>query len=156
MMKLVIGCDEAAFKLKEKVKPFLENKGYEVVDIGVYDEEPSLYPDTAEKLCKEITSGNCEKGILMCGTGIGMAITANKIPGIRAAVGHDLFSVERSIKSNNCQVLCLGARIVAFEYASRLIETWLSCEFAGGPSAAKVQRIMDIEQAYRGGKGCKE
>lgn len=155
-MKIVVGCDEAAFVLKEKVKKLLEDEGYEVKDVGVYDEKPSLYPDTAEKLCKEITNGNCEKGILMCGTGIGMAITANKIPGIRAAVGHDLFSVERSIKSNNCQVLCLGARIVAFEYASRLIETWLGCKFSGGGSAQKVQRIMEIEAQYRGGQTCKE
>ncbi|MDD5791760.1 MAG: ribose 5-phosphate isomerase B [Erysipelotrichaceae bacterium] len=148
-MKMVVGCDEAAYKLKEQVKSHLEKKGIEVVDVGVYNENPSLYPDTAEKLCLEITNGNCEKGILMCGTGIGMCITANKIPGIRAAVGHDLFSVERSIKSNDCQVLCLGARVIAYQYAERLIDTWLECEFAGGGSAPKVERIMEIEKKYR-------
>ena len=147
-MRIVVGCDEAAYKLKEQVKVYLIKHSYEVVDVGVYNEEPSLYPDAAERLTKEITNGNCEKGILMCGTGIGMAITANKVPGIRAAVGHDLYSIERSIKSNNCQVLCMGARIVAYQYAERLIDTWLGLEFTGGPSAEKVDRIMEIEKKY--------
>ena len=85
-MKLVIGCDEAAYRLKETMKEYIIQLGHEVKDIGVYNEEPSLYPDTAQKLCACITDGSCERGILLCGTGIGMAITANKIPGIRAAV----------------------------------------------------------------------
>ena len=96
-MKIAIGCDEAAYKFKETIKQYLENKGYEVKDVGVYNEEPSLYADTAERLCKEITAGTCKRGILCCGTGIGMAITANKIPGIRSAVAHDMFSLERLI-----------------------------------------------------------
>ena len=98
-MKIVIGCDEAAYDLKEEIKKYLEKKGQEVKDVGVYDKSSSLYADTAEKLCKEITNGNYERGILLCGTGIGMAITANKVPGIRAAVAHDIFSLERMIKS---------------------------------------------------------
>jgi len=147
-MRIALGCDEAAFKLKEQVKAYLNEKKYEVIDIGVYDETPSLYPDVAERLTNEIINGNCEKGILMCGTGIGMAITANKVPGIRAAVGHDLYSIERSIKSNNCQVLCLGARIIAYQYAERLIDSWLNLEFTGGPSLEKVDRIMEIEKKY--------
>lgn len=85
----------------------------------------------------------------MCGTGIGMAITANKIPGIRAAVGHDVFSVERSRKSNDCQVLCMGARVIAIQSALMLMERWLQCEFAGGASKAKVDRIREIECQYR-------
>ena len=149
-MKLVIGCDEAAYRLKETMKEYIIQLGHEVKDIGVYNEEPSLYPDTAQKLCACITDGSCERGILLCGTGIGMAITANKIPGIRAAVGHDLFSVERSIKSNHGQVLCMGARVIAPQYAKLLAERWLECDFAGGASAEKVARIMEIEQEYRG------
>lgn len=147
-MRIALGCDEAAYKLKEQVKIYLDREKHEVVDVGVYDETPSLYPDIAERLTNEIINGNCEKGILMCGTGIGMAITANKVPGIRAAVGHDLFSIERSVKSNNCQVLCLGARIIAYHYAERLIESWLNLEFSGGPSLEKVRRIMEIEKKY--------
>ena len=148
-MKIVVGSDEAAFRLKETVREHLEELGHEVVDVGVYNEDPSLYPDTAERLCARITSGECERGVLMCGTGIGMAITANKIPGIRAAVCHDLFSTERSRKSNNCQVMCMGARIIAPQYALMLLDRWLECEFSGGGSAPKVDRIMEIEQKYR-------
>lgn len=148
-MKIVIGCDEAVYKLKEILKKHIEGKGHEVIDIGVYDEEPSLYPDTAEKLCEEITNGNCERGLLLCGTGIGMAITANKVPGIRAAVAHDIFSLERMIKSNNCQVLCMGARIIAPQSAQLLIDRWLEIDFVDGPSTPKVERIMEIEAQYK-------
>lgn len=148
-MKLVVGCDEAAFQLKERVKKHLMEKGYEVIDVGVYNEDPSLYPLTAEKLCQEIIEGRAEKGVLMCGTGIGMAITANKMPGIRAAVCHDIFSTERSRKSNDCQVMCMGARIVAPETALMLLDCWLECEFSGGGSLPKVEKINEIDQKYR-------
>lgn len=148
-MKIVVGCDEAAYKLKETLKKYLEDKGNEIVDVGVYNENPSLYPETADKLCKEITSGNCERGLLLCGTGIGMAITANKVPGIRAAVAHDIFSLERMIKSNNCQVLCMGARIIAPQSAELLLDRWLEIEFKDGPSTPKVEKIMEIENEYR-------
>ena len=142
-MNIAVGCDEAAYQLKEIVKQHLIEKGYDVTDVGVYNTDPSLYPDTAEKLCKEIIEKRCEKGVLMCGTGIGMAITANKMPGIRAAVGHDLFS------SNDCQVLCMGARIIAPQNALMLLDHWLDCNFAGGGSTAKVKRINEIDRSYR-------
>lgn len=148
-MKIVVGCDEAAYKLKETLKKYLEDKGNEIVDVGVYNEDPSLYPETADKLCKEITNGNCERGLLLCGTGIGMAITANKVPGIRAAVAHDIFSLARMIKSNNCQVLCMGARIIAPQSAELLLDRWLEIEFKDGPSTPKVEKIMEIENEYR-------
>ncbi len=148
-MKIVVGCDEAAYKLKETLKKYLEDKGNEIVDVGVYNEDPSLYPETADKLCKEITNENCERGLLLCGTGIGMAITANKVPGIRAAVAHDIFSLERMIKSNNCQVLCMGARIIAPQSAELLLDRWLEIEFKDGPSTPKVEKIMEIENEYR-------
>ncbi len=147
-MKLCIGCDEAGFSLKNQLNGYLTELGHEILDVGVYDEKPSLYPDVAQKVCKEIAAGNAERGVLICGTGIGMAITANKIPGIRAAVGHDLFSVERSMKSNDCQVLCMGARIIAFEYAKLLMGKWLEYKFSGGGSTAKVNRITEIEHQY--------
>lgn len=147
-MKIVIGCDEAAFKLKEFLKKDLIEKGHEVTDVGVYNEDPSLYPDTAKKLCEKISDRSCERGLLLCGTGIGMAITANKIPGIRAAVAHDMFSLERMIKSNNCQVLCMGARVIAPQFAQLLVDHWLEIQFADGPSTEKVERIMEIESQY--------
>lgn len=148
-MKIVIGCDEAAYTLKEILKKYLIEKGNNIIDVGVYDTKPSLYPDTAEKLCKKITDGECERGLLLCGTGIGMAITANKIPGIRAAVAHDIFSLERMVLSNNCQILCMGARIIAPQSAELLLDRWLEISFKDGPSTAKVERIMQIENQYK-------
>lgn len=147
-MKIVIGCDEAAYTLKETLKAYLIKKGHEVTDVGVYDESPSLYPDTAAKLCAKITDKSCERGLLLCGTGIGMAITANKVPGIRAAVAHDIFSLERMVLSNNCQVLCMGARIIAPQSAQLLIDRWLDIAFVDGPSTKKVNRIMEIEAEH--------
>lgn len=145
-MKIVVGSDEAGFGLKNQIKAFLEEKGHEVIDTGCYSEDPVLYPRMAEAACKKILDGTCERGILVCGTGIGMAITANKMPGIRAAVGHDLFSVERSILSNDAQVICFGARIVAFQYVSRLIDRWLELSYVDGPSTPKIEEIGAVEQ----------
>jgi len=151
-MKIVVGSDEAAYQLKEYLKNDLIEKGHEIIDVGVYNEAPSLYPDTAEKLCEKITDGSCERGLLLCGTGIGMAITANKIPGIRAAVAHDIFSLERMVLSNNCQVLCMGARIIAPQSAKLLVDHWLELSFKDGPSSPKVARIMEIEKIHRVGE----
>lgn len=148
MATIVVGSDEAAFRMKETVKEHLEKAGYDIIDVGVYNEDPSLYPETAEKLCQEIVNGNAERGVLMCGTGIGMAIVANKVPGIRAAVCHDIFSTERSRKSNNCQVMCMGARIIAPQLALMLLDRWLECDFEGGGSAAKVDLINELDAKY--------
>lgn len=149
-MKIAMGSDEAGFGLKNQIKQYLEEKGHEVVDTGCYSTDPVLYPDMAEAACLKVVDGTCERAILVCGTGIGMAITANKIPGIRAAVGHDVYSVERSVLSNNCQVLTFGARIVSFQYVTRLVDKWLECHFVDGPSTPKVQEITNIENKYAG------
>ena len=107
-MKISLGCDEAAFDLKEAIKKHLEDAGHEVVDNGVGPGEVELYPDVAVRTCEKVTSNECDRGILVCGTGIGMAMTANKVPGIRAAVCHDPFLTERSILSNDGNVMCMG------------------------------------------------
>jgi len=152
-MKIAIGCDEAAFALKEALKKFLVSKGHEVDDYGVYEETPVLYPDIAVKACESITSGKNERGVLVCGTGIGMAITANKVPGIRAAVGHDLFSVQRSRRSNDCQVLTFGSRVIGEKLAVELLNVWLDCEFEGGGSTEKVDKINEYEHRFYGSCG---
>ncbi|HEY5583860.1 MAG TPA: ribose 5-phosphate isomerase B [Ruminiclostridium sp.] len=152
-MSIAIGCDEAGYELKEQIKSYICKKGYEVEDCGVYNTDPVLYPDIAVKVAKSIADGKNERGILICGTGIGMAITANKVPGVRAAVCHDPYSAERSRKSNNAQIMCLGARIVGGELAKLLIDTWLSSEFQGGGSSEKVDKISEYENEFsRGGK----
>lgn len=151
-MKIAIGCDEAAFELKETVKRHLTQKGIEVTDCGVYSTDPVLYPDIAVAVSTHVAEGRCDRGMLFCGTGIGMAMTANKVPGIRAAVCHDPFSTERSIKSNDAQILCMGARVIAPQLALYLIDIWLNCEFTGGPSKEKVDRMMEYERQFNQSK----
>ena len=121
-MKISLGCDEAAYQLKETIKEHLQKAGHEVMDHGVGEGETALYPDIAVKTCEKVADGTCDRGILVCGTGIGMAMTANKVPGIRAAVCHDPYSAERSILSNNGNVMCMGARVIAPQLALTLLE----------------------------------
>jgi ribose 5-phosphate isomerase B len=149
MAAIAIGSDEAGFGLKEKINEYLTEKGVEVTDYGVYDIQPVLYPDIAVKVAQAVADGKHERGILICGTGIGMAITANKVPGIRAAVCHDVYSAERARKSNNTQIMTLGARVIGAELAKLLVDTWLKSEFQGGGSTAKVARISEYEQKFR-------
>ena len=145
---IAVGCDEAAFRLKEAIRSYLEKKGLAVEDFGVYNTDPSLYPDIAENVARSVAEGKHPQAILMCGTGIGMAITANKVPGIRAAVCHDVYSTQRARKSNDCQIMALGARVVGEELAKALVDTWLESSFEGGKSAEKVERIKEIEGRY--------
>lgn len=154
-MKIAIGCDEAAYELKEVIKQYILDKNHEVEDFGVYDTSPSMYPDIAVNVAVSITEGKNERGILLCGTGIGMAITANKVPGIRAAVCHDPFSTERSRKSNNAQIMTMGARIIGLELAKMLVDIWLKCDFEGNRSQAKVDKIMEYEQKFITGRKIK-
>jgi ribose 5-phosphate isomerase B len=147
-MKIAIGCDEAAYQLKESIKGYLLEQGEEVEDFGVYDTKPSLYPDIAVTVSMSVAEGKNERGILLCGTGIGMAITANKVPGIRAAVCHDSYSAERARKSNDAQIMTMGARVVGEELAKNLVDIWLKSEFQGGGSEAKVNRISEYEQEF--------
>ena len=148
-MKLAIGCDEAAYSLKKVLIKHLEQKGIEVVDYGAEAGETVLYPDVAWKVAKAVADGEFERAILVCGTGIGMAMTANKVPGVRAAVCHDPYSAERSRKSNNAQIMCMGERVIGVELAKSLVDIWLECDFAGGGSAPKVDRMMEIESMYK-------
>lgn len=148
-MKIAIGCDEAAFSLKEVVMQHLKKrKGVELEDFGAAKGEVVLYPDIAYKVADAVASGKFDRAILVCGTGIGMAICANKVPGIRAAVCHDPFSAERSRKSNNAQIMCMGERVLGSELAKCLVDIWLDCDFSGGSSAPKVERIHQLEQKH--------
>ena len=151
-MKIAIGSDEAGFNMKESIKNFLIKKGIIVEDMGVYNTDPILYPDIAVKVAKSIVEGKNERGILICGTGIGMAITANKVPGIRAAVCHDPYSTERSRKSNDAQIMTMGARVIGEELAKTLVSIWLDSEFQGGGSTEKVERINEYERLFKNEK----
>lgn len=146
-MGIAIGCDEAAFDLKETLKQILIAQGHQVEDFGTFDGKPVLYPDIAYAVATAIADGNHHRGVLLCGTGIGMAITANKVPGVRAAQCHDTYSAERARKSNDAQVITMGARVIGPELAKSILQAWLASEFEGGRSLAKVQKIAEYERA---------
>jgi len=146
---LLIGSDEAGYELKETIKRHLmDDLGMAVLDVGCHDTQAVDYPDVAEDLAGRIATGDHQRGILICGTGIGMAIAANKVPGVRAAQCHDTYSAERARKSNNAQVLTMGARVIGSELAKQIVDSWLNSEFAGGASARKVAKIDGIEEKY--------
>jgi ribose 5-phosphate isomerase B len=135
--------------MKTMLINFLESKGVTVENMGCDSaDDPVNYPTVARRVCERIIASNYEKrGILVCGTGIGMAMTANKFKGIRAAVCHDNFSAERSILSNNGNVLCMGERVIGHELAKKITNEWIAYEFRDGSSTPKVREIMDIEAA---------
>ena len=141
---IAIGCDHAGVEMKKAVIEYLTEKGFELKDLGT-NGEPCDYPVMAEKLCGEITSGNCEKGILICGTGIGMSIAANKFKGIRAALCADSFSTRFTRMHNNSNVMCMGARTLGPGLASELAEIFLTTEFEGGRHQRRVDLITDLE-----------
>ena len=146
MLSIAIGCDEAACVFRDAIKKLLIGKGYKVKDFGTHGDTPVLYPDIGVAVAKAVAQGKYQRGILICGTGIGMCISANKVPGIRAAVCHDVFSTHRSRKSNDAQIMCMGARVIAPQLGVMLVEEWLKCDFEGGGSTAKVEKIIQYEQ----------
>lgn len=148
-MRIVVAADNAGIDLKNVLLEYLraDQRIESVEDLGVHDaDDQSPYPDLGFAGAERVASGEVDRALLICGTGIGMAISANKVPTIRAAVGHDSYSVERSIKSNDCQVLALGARVVGFELAKRLVSEWIGyCFDPASPSARKLARISQRE-----------
>ncbi|MFV0430689.1 MAG: ribose 5-phosphate isomerase B [Alphaproteobacteria bacterium] len=144
--KIAIGCDEAAFELKHILIEYLKGQHkIEVEDFGCYDTSPVLYPDVAKEVAQRISKGEFERGILLCGTGIGMCIVANKVKGIRAACCHDAFSAQRARKSNDAQIITMGARVIGHEHAKVILDAWLQSNFVGGGSAPKVDLINEID-----------
>lgn len=149
-MKLVIGCDAAALSLKNIIKDYLiKTRNIEFEDVGIFFEgAQEVYPVIAQKAVAVIhdKKNQIDFGILLCGTGIGMALSANKFKGINAAVCHDIYSAERAKKSNNTNIMTMGARVIGPEVAKKMVDVWLDSEFAGGDSASKVAVIEQFEQ----------
>ena len=145
-MKIVIGSDHGGFHLKEVLKQHMAERGIEVTDAGAYTEESCDYPDIALKVCREITAGNSERGVLVCGTGIGMSMAANKVKGIRAALCGDGVSAAMGREHNDANVICLGERVLGAGLAVRILDAWLDTEFAGGRHERRVNKIMAIEE----------
>jgi len=148
-MKIALGCDEAALPLKEALKAFLLAQGVEVADFGVNDARPVPYPSVAFPVAEAVAAGQFDRAILVCGTGIGMAICANKVPGVRAALAHDTYSAERARKSNNAQILTMGARVIGEELAKTIVQAWLRSEFEPERSGKKVELISAYERAHQ-------
>lgn len=142
---VAIGCDEAAVAMKNELKAHMEAQGYDVVDFGVPEGDTSPYPDVAYPLAVAVKEEKVNLGILCCGTGIGMAITANKVKGIRAAQAHDTYSAERARKSNDAQILTIGARVVGLELAKNIVDAFLKSDFDSARSGSKVDRISHYD-----------
>lgn len=142
---IAIGCDHGGFDLKNELIKHLESKNIEYKDFGCYTTESVDYPDIAEVVCESIVSGECEKGILVCGTGIGMSIAANKIKGIRAALLSDTFSAKMTAAHNNSNVIALGGRVLGPELAKDIVDAYLSSEFLGGRHQNRVDKINKLE-----------
>lgn len=146
--RIVVGSDDAGFEYKEAIKKDLEASGLvaSVADVGVTAEGHTNYPTIATTAAEIVARGEADRAVLICGTGLGVAIAANKVPGIRAVTAHDSFSVERSVLSNNAQVLCMGQRVVGLELARRNVREWLTYEFdESSPSNEKVRELCAYE-----------
>ncbi len=145
-MRIPIGSDANGFALKEHIKHRLVELGHSPIDFGCSGPTDDIdYPDVASQLATAVAEEEIDRGILVCGTGIGMAIAANKVAGVRAACCHDPYSAERARKSNNAQILALGAQIIGPQVADKVLEHWLASEFEGGRSARKVKKLVELD-----------
>ncbi len=147
LMNITIGSDHGAVQLKEEVKMVLQEfEDVKVTDVGTFGTDSVDYPDIAEKVCADVVSGKADRGIVLCGTGIGISIAANKIHGIRCALCNDVYSAKKSREHNNANVLAMGGRVLGFGPAGEIVRAWMTTEFAGGRHERRVNKIMALEQ----------
>ena len=145
-MKIALGSDHGGFKLKEEVKKHLQEQNIEIVDYGTDSEASVDYPEYGEKVGRAVASGECEKGIIVCGTGIGISISANKVDGVIAALCHDTFSARMTRMHNNSNILAMGERVIGVGLALDIVDTWLKTDFEGGRHERRVEKIKEIEK----------
>jgi ribose 5-phosphate isomerase B len=147
--RLVIGCDDAAYQYKEIIKKDLEASDLvaSLVDVGVDADGHTAYPRVAIAAAEMVANGKADRALILCGTGLGVAIAANKVPGVRAVTAHDSFSVERSVLSNDAQVLCMGQRVIGIELARRLVKEWLTYEFDSSSASADKVKVIEKYEA---------
>jgi len=149
-MKIVIGSDHGGYHLKETLLEFISRSGYEVFDIGAYSNEPSDYPDYARLMAEKIQSGEARRGILICGSGVGASVAANKFRDIRAAVCHDTYSAHQGVEDDAMNILCLGARVIGAELAKEIVTAYLQAEFKDLERYRKrLSRIKEFERDFR-------
>lgn len=147
-MRIALGSDHGGYLLKNEIKGLLEADGYEVKDFGCFTAESVDYPDIGQAVGEAVVAGKFDRGIICCGTGIGISISANKVPGVRAALCGDCFSAKASREHNDANVLALGERVIGVELAKMIVKTWLSSEFQGGRHGRRVEKIRNIEKKY--------
>jgi len=145
-MQIGLACDHGGFKLKEELKAFLKSLGIEPIDMGTFNEDSVDYPDFGVLVAEKVSRGELEKGILICGTGIGMSMVANKFPRIRAALANDLYSSRCSREHNDANILIIGGRIVGKELAKEIVRVWLETPFAGGRHKRRLEKIEALEK----------
>ena len=144
-MKIGIGSDHGGFELKEYIKAYLESEGIEYVDYGTYSLDSVDYPDYGRRLSEGVMSGEVDRGIAICGTGIGISIACNKVKGIRCALCGDTYSARMSVEHNNANIIALGGRVIGKDLAIEIVSTWLKSQFLGGRHERRVNKISDIE-----------
>ena len=149
---LIIASDHGGLEMKEAIKGFFAERKLEIRDLGTEGSESVDYPEFGEKVARAVSSGTVDRGILICGTGIGMSIVANKFPGVRAALAHDEFTARMAKEHNNANVLVMGGRVQSTEQGLKLVAAWLDAEFEGGRHQRRLDKIAEIEQEIRSGK----
>jgi ribose 5-phosphate isomerase B len=148
-MKVALGADHAGFELKELIKADLSRRGHQVLDLGVHDPTPSDYPDAAEAVAEALLAGRVERGVVVCGSGVGVAVAANKIPGIRAGLCGDHYSAHQGVEHDDMNVLCLAARVIGSEAAFELVDAFLRARFTGEERhVRRLEKVLAIEKKY--------
>ncbi|HSP93116.1 MAG TPA: ribose 5-phosphate isomerase B [Thermoanaerobaculia bacterium] len=151
-MRIAVGGDHAGFAMKTEIASLLAASGHQVEDVGAFDASPSDYPDFARRVAQRVVSGDCERGVLVCGSGVGASIAANKVPGIRAALCHDTFSARQGVEDDEMNVLCLGARVIGPLLAQEVLRAFLAARFSGVERhVRRVGKIKAIEDEARRG-----
>jgi ribose 5-phosphate isomerase B len=145
-MRIAVGCDHRGVNVKQRVLELLKTFGQDAIDLGTTDHEEVDYPDVAAAVASKVSTGEVDRGVLICGTGLGVCIVANKFPGVRAAPCHDELAVEIARRHNDLNVLCLSGEILGERNVDRLVELWLRTDFDGGRHARRVQKILDFER----------
>jgi ribose 5-phosphate isomerase B len=144
-MKIALGSDHAGFELKEDLRAYLAELKIEALDLGTYSEDSADYPDVAAKVAEKVARGEVERGLLICGTGIGMSIVANRFAGVRAALCHDLYTARISREHNNANILALGGRLIGKGLAREILKVWMETEFQGGRHERRIRKIAALE-----------
>ncbi|MBI5208939.1 MAG: ribose 5-phosphate isomerase B [Elusimicrobia bacterium] len=148
-MKVALGADHAGYELKKRLADKLAALGHEVVDMGVDSPEPADYPDYAKKVALAVASGQAPRGIMVCGSGVGASVAANKVPGVRAGLCHDTFSARQCVEDDDVNVLCLGGRVIGPELAFEVVKAWLAASFSGAPRhVRRLDKVLALEKEY--------